>query len=351
MKQMENGEKRRTENDMKRIPFRLIPAEKENLWGGSHLKTEYGKQTEIRHLAETWECSTHPDGLSTAQGGVHDGESLPQILREHPEYIGTRAVRRMGERPGLPILVKLIDAMENLSVQVHPDDAYALEHEHSFGKTEMWYILRAEPGAKIVYGFQRDVTREELRRAAEDGTIEELLNHIYVKPGEVYFIPAGQVHAIGAGIVLAEVQESSNLTYRLYDYHRLDRNGKPRELHVEKALQVVDLRRQESAAAHLPLECEYFRVKKHSPRSVLELPNDDGSFHVLLCINGKGRLLSEEISVTFEKGSTIFVPAGCGNLRLERVPAEPSEGVSEGVSEGPSEALSDGAFEVLDISV
>lgn len=357
---------------MKRIPFRLIPAEKENLWGGSYLKNEYGKQTEIRHLAETWECSTHPDGPSTAKGGVHDGESLPQILREHPEYIGTRAVRRMGERPGLPILVKLIDATENLSVQVHPDDAYALEHEHSFGKTEMWYILRAEPGAKIVYGFQRDVTREELRRAAEDGTVEELLNHIYVKPGEVYFIPAGQVHAIGAGIVLAEVQESSNLTYRLYDYHRVDRNGKPRELHVEKALQVADLRRQESAAAHLPLECEFFRVKKHAlygkdddlhrknndpcgkgtiSCSPLELPNDDGSFHVLLCIHGKGRLLSEDIRVPFEKGSTIFVPAGSGKLRLEGVPAEPSEGVSEGVSEGPSEALSDGAFEVLDISV
>ena len=175
------------------------------------------------------------------------------------------------------------------------------------------------------------------------------------KVNDLFYVEAGIVHAIGAGCLIAEIQESSNLTYRLYDYHRVDRNGKPRELHVEKALQVADLRRQESAAAHLPLECEYFRVKKHSPRSVLELPNDDGSFHVLLCINGKGRLLSEDIRVPFEKGSTIFVPAGCGNLRLERVPAEPSKGVSEGVSEevseGPSEALSDGAFEVLDISV
>ena len=196
-------------------PFLLKPAYKDYLWGGDKLKTEYHKETGLSPLAESWECSTHPDGTSLA---LIDQIEIPltEVIKNHPEILGTHP----RTRDTLPILIKLIDAKKDLSVQVHPDDDYARIHEHgSLGKSEFWYVLEAEPGASLVYGFSQDMTEEQVRQGIADGTIRKYLQKVPVKRNDVFFVQAGTVHAIGKGIVIAEIQESSNLTYRLYDYN------------------------------------------------------------------------------------------------------------------------------------
>ena len=216
---------------MKHIPFLLRPVGKDYLWGGERLKTEYHKQIDLTPLAETWECSTHPDGCSVVDSGAAAGKPLRAVLQEHPEYLGIYA-NPEGE---LPILIKLIDAKKDLSVQVHPDDAYAKQYENGQnGKTEMWYVLEAEPDASLVYGFRHTMTPERLRQSLAEGTLEADLQSVPVSKNDAFLIPAGTVHAIGAGILLAEIQQSSNLTYRLYDYNRTDANGNKRPLHIEK---------------------------------------------------------------------------------------------------------------------
>ena len=222
------------------IPFLLKPAAKDYLWGGRRLNDEFNKGIDVYPLAETWECSTHPDGMSLVASGTDAGKPLIQVLRERPDYLGTHPLQIMSGKPELPVLIKLIDATQDMSVQVHPDDAYALENENCLGKTEMWYVLAVRKGASLVYGFNQDMDRERVQNALADGTIEKYLNRVPVRENDVFFVEAGTVHAIGAGIIMAEIQESSNLTYRLYDYGRVDRNGKQRELHVEKAMKALD---------------------------------------------------------------------------------------------------------------
>lgn len=242
-------------------PFLLRPAGKDYLWGGNRLNDEFAKGIDMTPLAETWECSTHPDGTSRIEGGQHDGRLLSNVLREHPEYLGTHP-RTKDE---LPILIKLIDAKRDLSVQVHPDDDYAREHENgSLGKTEMWYVLDATKDASLIYGFYHDMDRETLRRSLEAGTVEKYLQKVPIRKNDVFYIEAGMVHAIGAGALIAEIQESSNLTYRMYDYNRTDKNGKPRELHIEKALEVANLKG--SASPRQPM-----RVLKYRPSCASEL--------------------------------------------------------------------------------
>lgn len=223
---------------LKNKPFLLKPAGKDYLWGGMRLRTEYNRPVQMEPLAETWECSTHPDGLSTIASGDFEGMTLKEVLDVHPEFIGTHP--DMGNE--LPILVKLIDAKRDLSIQVHPDDDYARKYEDGqSGKTEMWYVVDATKDARLVYGFYHDVTKQEIREGIENGDIEKYLQKVKIHKNDVFFIEAGTVHAIGAGALIAEVQENSNLTYRLYDYGRTDKNGKKRELHVEKALEVANL--------------------------------------------------------------------------------------------------------------
>ena len=200
--------------------LKLQPAGKDYLWGGTRLRDEYGKKIDLTPLAETWECSVHPDGPSIVANGPHKGKTLAEVLRLHQEYLGSKV--KNGE---LPILVKFIDAKKDLSVQVHPDDEYAREHEADNGKTEMWYVIDAEEGASLVYGFQHKVTPKLLKKAIETGTLDKHLHKIKVRKGDVFYVPAGTVHGIGAGILIAEIQESSNVTYRVYDYNRVDKNG------------------------------------------------------------------------------------------------------------------------------
>ena len=177
------------------IPFLLEPAAKDYLWGGSRLNEDFGKNIDLSPLAETWECSTHPDGESRV-----NGEPLSRVLTRHPEWLGAHPLKTSGGRPELPILIKLIDARQDLSVQVHPDDAYALEHEGSLGKTEMWYVLAAQPGAKLVYGFDQDVSERQVRSAIKNGKLDMLLNHVAVEKDDLFYIEAGTVHALGGGM-------------------------------------------------------------------------------------------------------------------------------------------------------
>ncbi len=201
--------------------MKLIPTGKDYLWGGTRLREEYGKKIDLTPLAETWECSVHPDGPSYVANGTYKGKTLAEVLKAHPEYLGTKV-----EDSELPVLVKFIDAKKDLSVQVHPSDEYAREHEGDNGKTEMWYVIDADEGANLIYGFQHEVTEKILRKAVETGTLDKHLQKVPVHKGDTYFVPAGTVHGIGKGILLAEIQESSNVTYRVYDYNRVDKNGK-----------------------------------------------------------------------------------------------------------------------------
>lgn len=254
-------------------PFLLSPAGKDYIWGGERLKTLFGKVSALSPLAESWECSVHPDGPSQVASGAFAGRSLAEVLAEHPEFLGDSP----SAAGGLYILVKLIDAKRDLSVQVHPDDGYAFREEGGQqGKTEVWYVLDAEPGACLVFGLNRAATAEELRLSLENGTFESLLRRVPVHRGDVFYIPSGTIHAIGGGILLAEVQQNSNLTYRLYDYGRLGKDGRPRELHIDKALAVADL--SGAQPVRQPL-----RALRYRPGFVEELLCTGPNFRVSHC--------------------------------------------------------------------
>lgn len=203
--------------------MKLIPTGKDYLWGGTRLREEYGKKIDLTPLAETWECSVHPDGPSYVANGTYKGKTLAEVLKAHPEYLGTKV-----ENGELPVLVKFIDAKKDLSVQVHPSDEYAREHEGDNGKTEMWYVINADEGASLIYGFQHEMTEGILRKAVETGTLDKHLQKVPVHKGDTYFVPAGTVHGIGKGILVAEIQENveSNYAYFpvVFDGYKYTRN-------------------------------------------------------------------------------------------------------------------------------
>lgn len=313
---------------IKPIPFLLHPAGKNYLWGGNRLRTLFNKQIPLQPLAETWECSTHPDGCSTIASGIHTGQLLSEILQQHPDYLGKYA----NAKGNLPVLIKLIDAEKNLSVQVHPDDAYAKRYENEQnGKTEMWYILDAKAGASLIYGFSKPIHPMQLNSYLENGTIEDCLQKIPVQKGDVFLIPAGTVHAIGAGIVLAEIQQSSNLTYRLYDYQRTDAQGNKRPLHIEKAKAVMQISTAPPPQTKQPVmqkngyrqqclcNCPYFCTTLLTIQTTCDLhdvfPNQN-VFQVLLCIDGNGILQSVGNTLSFQKGDCLFLPANCADSKL-----------------------------------
>jgi mannose-6-phosphate isomerase len=303
--------------------MKLLPSGKDYLWGGTRLREEYGKNIDLTPLAETWECSVHPDGPSTVFSGSFKGVTLTEVLKQHPEYLGTKV--KNGE---LPILVKFIDAKQDLSVQVHPDDAYANAHENQNGKTEMWYVIDAENGANLIYGFQHEVTEEILRKAVETGNLDKHLQKIQVHKGDVFYVPAGTVHGIGAGTLIAEIQESSNITYRVYDYDRVDKNGNKRELHFDKAVQVMDMgvapdvkqksrlvRYYPGCSREVLCRCKYFEVERIQVTKGFSFSVVDNSFQVLMCLDGYGQIETmdaEQKPMRFSKGETLFLSAGLG---------------------------------------
>lgn len=303
--------------------LKLLPCGKDCLWGGTRLQDEYGKKIDMTPLAETWECSVHPDGPSRIANGEYKGETLAEVLKKHSEYLGTKV--KNGE---LPVLVKFVDARKDLSVQVHPDDQYAREHENDNGKTEMWYIIDAEDGASLIYGFRHKVTSEILSHALETGSLGKHLQKVQVRKGDTYFVPAGTIHGIGAGILLAEIQESSNVTYRVYDYDRIDKNGKKRELHFDKAIKVMNMdvtpdvtqrpriiRYYPGCSRELLCRCKYFEVERIQVTKTFIFSVLEESFQVIMCLNGEGqiKIVNENLKpVKFVKGGTMFLPAGLG---------------------------------------
>lgn len=312
-------------------PFLLIPVGKDYLWGGNRLNDDFSKGIDMKPLAETWECSTHPNGMSIVGSGEHAGELLKTVLSQSPEYLGTHSQKNAE----LPVLIKLIDAKENLSVQVHPDDDYANKVENGQkGKTEFWYVIDATKDAQIVYGFHHDCDRLTIEKSIENGTLEYYLQKIPVKQDDVFLIKSGTVHAIGAGTLVAEIQQCSDLTYRLYDYDRTDKNGKKRELHIEKALDVTNMKAASEpkqpmrvlkfspgCAIELLERCQYFQVERmlintERIREMVSFQTDELSFKVLLCIGGCGAISFEKERINIFKGDCIFVPSDSVNIKL-----------------------------------
>lgn len=283
---------------------KLYPACKSIIWGGEKLKKYYGKETELSPLAETWELSLHEAGKST----LSDGRPLSEVAEKSDFGANCEGF------PFFPVLVKFIDANAKLSIQVHPEDDFALKNENSLGKTEMWYIVSADEGAGIYLGFNRDITPDEFENAIKNQTLTDYLNFIPVKAGECYFIPAGTIHAICEGCLICEIQQNSNITYRVYDYGRKDKDGNERELHVEKAIQVTKLQqyeKQESVDAFLGAS-KYFTAQKVEIDGETTLFSDEQSFRHLACVEGCGSIDGIKIS----QGDSFFVPAGYGNYTL-----------------------------------
>lgn len=283
--------------------FLLDPCFKDYIWGGTNLRGIFGKNTPTEKTAESWELSCHPDGASLIRNGKYAGKPLSYVIEaEGKEILGKNCARF----DRFPIIVKLLDAEKDLSIQVHPSDK-AASSEGDWGKTEMWYIIAAEPGAKIINGVAKDIGKDDFEAAIISGRTEGVFNEIPVHAGECYFIPSGRVHAIGKGILLAEIQQNSNLTYRLYDYNRRDKDGNLRRLDVEKGVAASDLSFREISSSCFPLFCGYFAVDK--VRFVPGVyPARPDSFVSLTVMEGSGEI--DGVPVT--AGDTVFIGATDG---------------------------------------
>ena len=300
-------------------PLLLKPNVTDYLWGGTKLKTDFGYETDKDIAAEAWVLSCHKDGASTVVNGEFTGKTLPEVL----EIWGKDALGKKAEKfPYFPLLIKLIDAKQKLSVQVHPDDKYALEVEGEFGKTEMWYVVDCDEGAELIYGFKENITKEEFERRIQDNTLTDVCNFVPVHKGDVFFISAGTLHAIGEGILIAEVQQNSNTTYRVSDYGRLGADGKPRPLHVEKAVdvtvcekpsmpygQVGEIEEIDGAVVRKLASCDLFTAKSVTVNGDFKVVDND-SFVSLLCLAGEAKLCFDNKEFNITKGDSVFVPAG-----------------------------------------
>lgn len=300
--------------------LKLEPSGKSYIWGGRRLAEEYGKKCEGDVLAETWELSCHPDGPSVIANGAYAGKSLEQYIeKEGKAVLGTHCARF----ENFPILIKFIDARDNLSIQVHPDNSYALEHEGQYGKTEMWYVMDAGKDAFLYYGFKEEVSKEEFARRIEEDTLLPILNAVPVQKGDVFFIEAGTIHAIGKDILIAEIQQNSNVTYRVYDFGRVGPDGKKRELHVEKALAVtnrVPIKKDNSCYPHIG-DCDYFTVDKLNLdgkiMKKMEGVVSEESFVSILILEGQGTITNQDEVLNYKKGDSFFLPAASGAYQIE----------------------------------
>lgn len=304
--------------------IKLSPAFKDYIWGGTRLRDDFQKECSFEKIAESWELSCHKDGNSVVSGGEYAGLTLAEYIEKSGKQVLGTDCEKFED---FPILIKLIDAKDNLSVQVHPNNDYALRVEGEYGKTEMWYVVDCDPGATLLYGFKKEISKEEFARRIEDNTLLEVTNAVPVKKGDVFFIKAGTLHAIGKGILIAEIQQNSNTTYRIYDYGRVGKDGKPRELHVEKAKEVTDLcpaktypetpaEQKDGYVSKLLASCEYFTVYSLDIQSKAELEADSTSFNSVMILEGEGRIVGDDV-IDFRKGDSIFITAGAGKYTIE----------------------------------
>lgn len=301
---------------------RLEPAFKDNLWGGTKIRDVYGKKCDYDVIGESWELSAHPDGQSRIAEGRYKG----MLFNEYLNIIGKDALGwKCQAQDRFPILIKFIDAKQALSIQIHPDDEYALENENEYGKNEMWYVVDSEPGAYLYCGLSRDASRDEIEERIANNTITDILNRVDVKAGDVIMVKAGTIHAIGAGVFICEIQQNSNSTYRMYDYDRRDKFGNPRELHVKKALDVVDthkyvkdnkseivIARNEHFVEERLVQCKYFEVYKYEISDEARIAVDEASFVSVLFITGSGTIQTDDFEkvMPYNAGDSFFISAG-----------------------------------------
>lgn len=302
--------------------LKLEPAYKDYLWGGSKLVSDYNKHAPFDIVAESWEVSTHPDGSSI----VLNGKFKDRPFREYIEKMGDKVIGSNHQAGSeFPILIKFIDAKSDLSIQVHPDDEYALKHEGEYGKTEMWYILDAEVDASIYYGTSKTMSKAELKVAIDNNTILDYLNVVPVKKGDVIFVEAGSIHAIGGGIALCEIQQNSNTTYRLYDFNRKDQAGNLRDLHIEESIAVANLEPLDTDfKSKYPLEAydygkrqmlvdsNYFKVEKVNLAGGYSSVVDEKSFKAITVLAGELKIKADDSELHLAKGDSAFIPANMG---------------------------------------
>lgn len=306
--------------------LKLCPALKDYLWGGTRLKNDFGFQTDLDIVAEGWMLSCHKDGENRIENGQYKGKTLSEALDLlGNESLGTNA--QAFDR--FPILIKLIDAKKDLSVQVHPDNDYALRVEGEYGKTECWYILDCDEGAELIYGFKKEISRTEFERRIADNTFLEVVNKVKVHKGDLFFIEAGTLHAIGGGILLAEIQQNSNTTYRVYDYGRLGADGKPRPLHTEKAVEVTNcvppthdtkpigaIEQFDGFTKQLLTACDLFTVYAIDTETAYSGVADEKSFVSLVVTDGAGTISCDGEELPVKKGDSLLLTANSENFSV-----------------------------------
>ncbi|MGN1320406.1 MAG: type I phosphomannose isomerase catalytic subunit, partial [Acutalibacteraceae bacterium] len=300
-------------------PLLLKAPLKDYLWGGTRLKDEFGFETDKEKAAEAWVLSCHKDGNSIVRNGEFSGQTLQEVIN----LWGKDALGKKADSfTYFPILIKLIDAKDRLSVQVHPDDEYALKNEGEYGKTEMWYVVDCDEGAQLIYGFNQTISQGEFLERISNNNLSPVLNYVPVKKGDVFFIEAGTLHAIGKGILIAEVQQNSNTTYRVSDYGRLGADGKPRKLHIKQALEVTKTKKPDIPYGNVGdvtlypfgtvrelAKCEYFTTELINLDGNVGIYDND-SFISLLVLDGEVAVSYPGGMMRLKKGDSVFIPAG-----------------------------------------
>ena len=304
--------------------MKFTPIYKEKIWGGNKLKKLLNKDfPELPNCGESWEISSVQDNISIVSNGFLKGNSLEELIEVYMgDLVGEKVYEKFGYE--FPLLIKFIDANDNLSIQVHPNDELSMERHDAFGKTEMWYVIQADPGARLISGFNRKIDKEGYLKYFENGQLEEILNYEEVRAGDVFFIPAGRVHAIGKGIVVAEIQQTSDVTYRIYDFNRIDDQGNHRELHTDLAVDAIDYQFQSNYRTeyqpfdNIPVklvECQYFttNILIITTSAERDFSHFD-TFVAYCCLEGECNLSWDDQTLTVEKGESILVPALISNF-------------------------------------
>ncbi|WP_335966230.1 type I phosphomannose isomerase catalytic subunit [Galbibacter sp. PAP.153] len=310
---------------MKLYPLKFTPIFKEYLWGGTKLKEVLDKDVKTKTASESWELSGVENNVSVVSNGALKQKTLQELIDTHKgELLGESVYERFGNK--FPILIKFIDAKLDLSVQLHPNDALAKERHNSFGKTEMWHVMQADPGSKLIVGFNETLTKETYLKHLKEGKLLEILNQQEVKAGDTFFINTGKVHAIGSGILLAEIQQTSDVTYRIYDYERKDKDGNTRELHTELAIDAIDYQKKDDYKVSYKKEynssnnmvtCKYFITNYLNVVGtfVKQLVNRD-SFSIYICVDGQAQITAGDTTEKLNKGETILVPASINEVSI-----------------------------------
>lgn len=308
---------------MKFYPLQFEPILKERIWGGTKLKSYLNKPITSEITGESWEISTVENNVSVVSNGDFKGKSLNELIAEFPtEILGTKVYDQFGTQ--FPLLFKYLDAREDLSIQVHPNDALAKKRHNSLGKTEMWYVLQADKESRLIVGFKENASPEEYIEHLNNKTLLEILDTKAVKPGDVFMLNTGTIHALGAGILIAEIQQTSDITYRVYDFDRVDANGNTRELHIDLALEAlnydkVDAHRsyeKKENVSNEVINCKYFTTNFLPINGAIEVNKSTKSFRVYMCMDGDFTLTTNGDSYQYGKGSTILLPACITDFQL-----------------------------------